>query len=42
VPERTVYLHFPNRQALIRALFEHVNGRIGFDGDPPPDPTTSG
>jgi catechol 2,3-dioxygenase-like lactoylglutathione lyase family enzyme/AcrR family transcriptional regulator len=35
VPERTVYRHFPNRQALISALFEHVNRRIGFDGDPP-------
>ena len=35
VPERTVYRHFANRQALIAALFEHVNRRIGFDGDPP-------
>jgi AcrR family transcriptional regulator len=35
VPERTLYRHFPNRQALIGALFEHVNRRIGFAGDPP-------
>lgn len=35
VPERTVYRYFPNRQALIAGLFEHVNRRIGFDGDPP-------
>jgi AcrR family transcriptional regulator len=35
VPERTLYRHFPNRQALISALFEHVNQRIGFNGDLP-------
>ena len=35
VPERTVYRHFPNRQALINALFAHVNQRIGFGGQPP-------
>ncbi len=35
VPERTVYRYFPSRQALISALFEHVNRRIGFDGDLP-------
>ena len=35
VPERTVYRHFPNRQALIAALFEHTNRRIGFDGELP-------
>ncbi|MGH9270274.1 MAG: TetR/AcrR family transcriptional regulator, partial [Ilumatobacteraceae bacterium] len=35
VPERTVYRYFPNRQALIAGLFEHVNRRIGFDGELP-------
>jgi AcrR family transcriptional regulator len=35
VPERTVYRHFPNRQALISALFAHVNQRIGFGGQLP-------
>ena len=38
VPERTVYRHFPNRQALINALFAHVNQRIGFDGQLPTTP----
>jgi AcrR family transcriptional regulator len=35
VPERTVYRYFPNRDALIAALFEHTNRRIGFTGEPP-------
>jgi AcrR family transcriptional regulator len=35
VPERTVYRYFPNRLALIAALFDHTNRRIGFDGDLP-------
>ena len=35
VPERTLYRYFPNRQALIGALFDHVNRRIGFDGQLP-------
>ena len=35
VPERTVYRHFPNREALIGALFEHTNRRVGFDGELP-------
>ena len=35
VPERTLYRHFPNRQALITALFEYTNRQIGFDGEPP-------
>ena len=39
VPERTLYRHFPNRDALIAALFEHVNRRIGFEDGPP---TTAG
>ncbi len=38
VPERTVYRHFPNRDALMAGLFEHTNRRIGFDGDPPTTP----
>ncbi len=35
VPERTVYRHFANRQALVSAVFSHVNRRIGFDGQLP-------
>jgi AcrR family transcriptional regulator len=38
IPERTIYRYFPNRQALIDAVFGHVNRRIGFDGDPPRTP----
>ena len=38
VPERTLYRHFPNRQALFDALFAHVNQRIGFDGQLPTTP----
>ncbi len=35
VPERTVYRHFPNRDALMAAVFTWTNERIGFGGDPP-------
>jgi AcrR family transcriptional regulator len=35
VPERTVYRHFPSRDALVAALFEDTNRRIGFAGRPP-------
>ena len=38
VPERTVYRYYPNRDALIAALFEHTNTRIGFDGELPTTP----
>ena len=38
VPERTLYRHFPNRQALVHSLFAHVNQRIGFDGELPTTP----
>src|SRR5262245_17517316 len=37
VPERTVYRYFPTREALLGALFEHANQRIGFHGDLPAD-----
>jgi AcrR family transcriptional regulator len=37
VPERTVYRHFPTRTALLGAVFEWTNERIGYDG---PRPTT--
>src|SRR5688572_20713066 len=35
VPERTIYRHFPTRDALMAALFEHTNRRIGFEGELP-------
>jgi AcrR family transcriptional regulator len=35
VPERTVYRHFPNRDALMAALFHWTNERVGFAGDAP-------
>ena len=35
VPERTVYRHFPTREALLTAVFEWANRRIGFDGRRP-------
>ena len=38
MPERTLYRHFPNREALIAALFDHTNRRIGFDGELPTTP----
>jgi AcrR family transcriptional regulator len=37
VPERTVYRHFPTREALLTAVFEWANRRIGFDGERPAD-----
>jgi AcrR family transcriptional regulator len=35
VPERTVYRHFPTREALLSAVFDWANRRIGFDGKLP-------
>ena len=37
VPERTIYRHFPTREALLTAVFEWANRRIGFDGERPAD-----
>jgi len=37
VPERTVYRHFPTREALLAAVFDWANRRIGFDGKAPAD-----
>ncbi|HMJ13254.1 MAG TPA: TetR/AcrR family transcriptional regulator [Polyangiaceae bacterium] len=37
VPERTLYRHFPTRQALLDAAFAWGNQRIGFDGQLPTD-----
>jgi AcrR family transcriptional regulator len=37
VPERTLYRHFPTREALLAAVFELVNERVGFHGDAPTD-----
>jgi AcrR family transcriptional regulator len=35
VPERTVYRHFPTRQALLAAVFDWVNERVGPGKDRP-------
>jgi AcrR family transcriptional regulator len=35
VPERTLYRHFPTRDALIGALFDEANAQIGFEGELP-------
>lgn len=35
VPERTVYRHFPNRQALMAAVFAWTNRQVGFTGTLP-------
>jgi AcrR family transcriptional regulator len=37
VPERTLYRHFPTREALLVAVFEWSNRHIGFDGSRPGD-----
>jgi AcrR family transcriptional regulator len=37
VPERTVYRHFPTREALMAAVYVWANERIGFDGELPVD-----
>ena len=37
VPERTVYRHFPTREALLTAVLEWANRRLGFTGDRPVD-----
>lgn len=37
VPERTVYRHFPTREALLAAVFDWANRRIGFSGSYPTD-----
>ena len=35
MPERTVYRHFPNRDALMAAVFAWANERVGFGGAGP-------
>ena len=37
VPERTIYRHFATRQALLAAVFDWANERIGFSGGYPTD-----
>jgi AcrR family transcriptional regulator len=37
VPERTLYRHFPTREALLAGVFAWANQRIGFDGELPRD-----
>ncbi len=37
VPERTVYRYFPTREALLTALFDSANQRVGFHGQLPSD-----
>ena len=39
VAERTLYRHFPTREALLAAVFEWANERIGFRGTYPADET---
>jgi AcrR family transcriptional regulator len=41
VPERTVYRHFPTREALLAAVFDWANRRIGFQGELPSDGDTA-
>jgi AcrR family transcriptional regulator len=33
VPERTLYRHFPTREALLSALFDWANQQVGFAGE---------
>ena len=37
VPERTIYRHFPTREALLGAVFDWVNRRLGVDTERPTD-----
>ena len=37
VPERTIYRHFPTREALLGAVFDWVNQRLGVDTQRPTD-----
>jgi AcrR family transcriptional regulator len=37
VPERTLYRYFATREALLRAIFDWANARIGFHGQLPTD-----
>src|SRR5688572_3855587 len=37
IPERTVYRHFPTREALLVALYEWANARLGTGGERPSD-----
>jgi AcrR family transcriptional regulator len=37
VPERTIYRHFPTREALLAAVYTWVNQRLGVDGERPTD-----
>ncbi len=41
VPERTVYRYFATREALLAAVFEWSNRKIGFDGTLPVDEATA-
>jgi AcrR family transcriptional regulator len=38
IPERTVYRYFPTREALLGALYDWANARVGTDGERPGDP----
>jgi AcrR family transcriptional regulator len=37
IPERTIYRHFPTREALLGALYEWANARLGTGGERPTD-----
>jgi AcrR family transcriptional regulator len=37
VPERTIYRYYPTREALLGAVFDRVNQRLGVDAQRPTD-----
>jgi AcrR family transcriptional regulator len=37
IPERTIYRYFPTREALLGALYEWANARVGTEGERPGD-----
>jgi AcrR family transcriptional regulator len=41
VPERTLYRHFPTREALLTAVFDWANRHVGFSGELPGDRKTA-
>src|SRR5687768_18577046 len=37
IPERTLYRHFPTREALLKALYDWVNQKLTVDAERPTD-----